>query len=262
VATLSLAGGAAMSLVCLAMGELATSGSRSSGGVTAVSPSPFQTFDVFGFALWIAAFLLVLAGRAGAARWACGAAGLVTVVLAIVGRGLHLLVAPLYLAVFLAGLAVFASQSRIQLKSGGKIGFAVGSTAFSGVLLLSTTPMLPGLEFPMQATGAPFMAFYRMSGTGIQAISQHAGLLLVVAFVVGLVATPRRPGWFPAIGVASLPWLFFWTLFGFGVNSPHANREMPVLALVVLTITAVPAALAYRAGRASVTPHKGGQRPV
>lgn len=243
VALLSLGGGVAMALLCLLLGELYPEQRWPSTYLPPeLSPAPFLTWDVLDLVIWLAAFGALLGGRARIARGLSLAARAVTVGMAVVGRLLGLYVMPLHLAGFFAGLAVLAGLARVRLDRRGRLAFGLATGGFAVVLtLVAHSRVWPIGWGPRRA------AFYRSYAFGVQVVSWRTGILLAAALLVGLVVSVRRPGWFTAVLMATLPWQYFWALFALGGNT--VNGRFLALVLAAQAVLVGVAAVAHRAGR-------------
>ena len=236
VSALSLVGAAAVSLVCLARGELARP-TEVLRGDAAVSLGPVLTADAAVYVAWLAALGLWLAGRGRLARRTATAATAGVVALGVAGALTSLSVAPLYLRLFLVGVGLGVVQARPAVLP--RTGVALGGGLLTGALFA-----LPGVHL----TAGWF--FYRDYGGGLQDIARDGWALLLVALAVAAVASRRYPGWFTAVVVAALPWWCLWGLF-VKAHSGQPSLRVPALIVAVAVLVALVGAVARRAGQAA-----------
>jgi hypothetical protein len=248
VATLSLAGGASLAMVCLLLGELPAvirpRSQQSYGSMTTFAP--FLTLGALLYLGWLVTLVMTVAGRLRPA----GTTGAVLVALSggvaatsVAARSHPIAAPPVYLSVVFAGVSLLMCMGRVDLSRTGRWLMAVGSTGLAGILTSVAT-------LPRRGPGAfgvedPRWVFYRGWQSGIQLIAQYSWILLAVTLVVAA-ASYRRPGWFAASAIAGLPWLCF-TLF-FIQGGQVAQLRLHVLVLFGLAVLAVFTALGYRAG--------------
>lgn len=249
VATLSLAGGAAMAAVCLACGEL-----PASPGLE--QPLPYASLTTFGpfltlgavlYLAWLAVAALTVAGTLRPSR----VSGAVLVALgggvtasSLAARPHPIAAPPVYLPAFLTALSLLVCVGRVDLSRGGRWLLAAGSTGLAAAF--GVVAMFRGGSNRWDDRVDPRLIFYRSWQEGLQLISQMAWVLPLVALVVAALVTRVRPGWFTATLVATSPWLLFTLLFIDG--GMRADGRLPALAVAVLGTVAALGGLAYRAG--------------
>ena len=253
VATLSLAGGASMALVCLLCGELPLlpTPDRAVSYRSMTTFAPLLTVGAVLYLGWLIAFALTVAGRlrptgtTGALLLALSGGVAVT---SVAARSHPIAAPPLHLAVFFAAMSLLTCLGRVELSRRGRRLLVLGTTGLAAVLLSVLTLVLTlATRHGVFDVEDPRWVFYRGSRSGIQLIAQGAWVLVVVALAVAALVSRRRPGWFTASVVAGLPWLYFTLLFVAGSNVPRVR--LPALVFVALAVMAGPARLGYRIGR-------------
>ena len=220
VGLLSLAGGTALSTLCLAFGELGPK-----NGWDSFINLRFVTVYSTGsalYALWLLVVGLLVTGLVRNARRAVavltGGVGL----LALASRVVPSYVVPAppaYLIGLFAGLAVMSLALPRTLDRPGRALLGGASLAWSMAMLFTNPSFFGGFTF------------YR--GFGIQNVASSSWSMVTLLCLAGGIASVRRPGWVMATVLASVPWVCFALLFLFG-DTPYPWPAW--LFLAVLTV--------------------------
>jgi hypothetical protein len=205
VGLLSLAGGTALSTLCLVFGELGPK-----NGWDSFIDLRFATVYSTGsalYALWLLVVGLLVTGLVRNARRAVavltGGVGLLALASRLVPT--HVVAAPpAYLIGLLAGLAAMSLGLPRTLDRPGRALLGGVSLAWS-LAMVSTYPAYFG-----------GFTFYR--GYGIQNVVSSSWSVVTLLCLAGGIASVRRPGWVMATVLASVPWVCFALLFVFGAT--------------------------------------------
>jgi hypothetical protein len=205
VGLLSLAGGTALSTLCLVFGELGTK-----NGWDSFIDLHFTTVYSTGSALYVLWLLVVGLLVTGIVRNARRAVAVLTGgvgLLALASRVMptHVVTAPpAYLIGLLAGLVAMSLALPRTLDRSGR-------GLLGGVALAWTLGIISA--YPAYYGG---FTFYR--GYGIQNVVSSSWSVVAVLCLAGGIASVRRPGWVMATVLASVPWVCFALLFLFGAT--------------------------------------------
>lgn len=219
---------------------------------------PFMTTGVVVYAGWLAALLLVLAGRPRGARVTLAATVLVTLLLPVVGRLAPELPAPpltlvaLLVLFGLVGLLGTAPADRGTRVLAG-VTFLGMVAGISRTVDLAGGPELYGPDLPL----LPIPGFYR-SDYGIEAIAHGAALGIAFALLIGGLLTLAGRPWSAAVLLATLPWAVFSLLLGeWHLTSSRILGPGPVTVALVLAAAVLMVGAGVR--RCAVRFRPGGQ---
>ena len=205
VGLLSLAGGTALSTLCLVFGELGPK-----NGWDSFIDLHFATVYSTGtalYVLWLLVVGLLVTGIVRNARRAVGVLASGVGLLALTSRVIptHVVTAPpAYLMGLIAGLAAMSLALPRRLDRRGRV-------LLGGVSLAWTLAMVS--SYPAYFGG---FTFYR--GYGIQNVVSSSWGFVMLLCLAGGIASVRHPGWVMATVLASVPWVCFALLFLFGAT--------------------------------------------
>lgn len=204
---LSLAGGTALSTLCLAFGELGPK-----NGWDSFINLQFATVYSTGAALYVLWLLVVGLLVTGIVRHARRAVAFLTScvgLLAVAARVIpsHVVAAPpAYVIGLFAGLAAMSLALPRTLDRKGRA--LLGGVSLTWLLALVSTNL---------DTSGGF-TFYR--SYGVQHLVSSCWTTVSLMCLTGGIASVRRPGWMMATVLASVPWVCFALLFLFG-DTPY-----------------------------------------
>jgi hypothetical protein len=238
VSILSLAGGAAVSLMCLVFGEIPRQLSPVYREMITIAP--VYSLGTLLYVTWFATVGLLAVGvirnARRVARVLLGVAALVTLT-SIAARWSIIAAPPLTLMAFMAMLAASAFGAPKAMTRGTRR--ILGIVTIAAAAVVTNTSL--NLQWGWISGG---FDFYRASLPSW--LRESMWVVLPVLLLSGAVASIRRPGWLHACLLASVPWVCYQLAY---VNYPGPDLFLPG---AFLAGTGVVALLLKDATRAAV----------
>ncbi len=205
VGLLSLAGGTALSTLCLVFGELGPKNGWDSS-ISLTFATVYSTGSAL-YSLWLLVVGLLVTGIVRHARRAaavlCGGTAVIALASQLVPA--HLVTEPpKFLIALFAGLATMSLALPRTLDRHNRAMLGGASLAWSLAMVFTNPSFFGGF------------AFYREFG--LQNVASSSWGMVTVLCLSGGIASVRRPGWLMATVLASVPWVCFALLFLFGPN--------------------------------------------
>jgi hypothetical protein len=242
VSILSLAGGAAVSLMCLVFGEIPRQVSPVYREM--ITMAPVYSLGTLLYVTWFATIGLLAVGvirnARRVARVLLGVTGLVTLT-SIAAHWSIMAAPPLGLMAFMALLATSAVGAPKTMTRGARRSLGIATVAAGAVV----TNTWFDVRWGMISGG---FDFYHGALPGW--VHQSMWVVLPVLVVGGAVASIRRPGWLLACVLASVPWVCY--------QLAYLSYQQPDLFLpkIFLAGVGVVALLLKDAMRAAVQPRR------